>query len=168
MWSDTMAEAQQFTIEMDLQDGYRFLVDFRQEGVPDLVLDEPAPLGDASGPSAARLLAAAVGDCLSASALFCLRRARVAVRGMHTSVDATLVRNEDGRLRIGGLRVRIEPDVDPADAGRVRRCLSLFEDYCVVTQSVRSGLDVAVEVAAPERAGPPVAVPAAAPTGAGR
>lgn len=33
-----------------------------------------------------------------------------------------------------------------ADEGRIERCLKLFEDYCVVTQSVRAGLDVSVEV----------------------
>jgi hypothetical protein len=28
----------------------------------------------------------------------------------------------------------------------MERCVQLFEDYCVVTQSVRAGLDVSVEV----------------------
>jgi uncharacterized OsmC-like protein len=100
----------------------------------------------------ARLLAAAVGNCLSASALFCLRRAHVQVHGMRTSVVASLVRNDRARLRIGGLRVRITPQVDAADTGRIQRCLELFEDYCVVTQSVRAGLDVSVEVKTPAQA----------------
>jgi len=133
---------------MELQDGYRFLVDFQQEGVPALVVDEPEPLGAGEGPNAARLLAAAVGNCLSASALFCLRRARAPVHGMRTSVVASLVRNDRGRPRVGALQVQINPQVDAADEGRIQRCLTLFEDYCVVTQSVRAGLDVSVEVKA--------------------
>jgi hypothetical protein len=49
---------------------------------------------------------------------------------------------------VGALRVRINPQVDPADKGRIERCLTLFEDYCVVTRSVRVGLDVSVDVQA--------------------
>jgi organic hydroperoxide reductase OsmC/OhrA len=143
-----MAHSDEFTVTMDLQDGYRFLVDFQQDGVPALLVDEPEPLGGGDGPNAARLLAAAVGNCLSASALFCLRRARVPVRGMRTSVAASLVRNDRGRLRVGALRVQINPQLDAADEGRIERCLKLFEDYCVVTESVRAGLDVSVEVKA--------------------
>jgi hypothetical protein len=56
-----------------------------------------------------------VGNCLSASALFCLRRAHVQVHGMRTSVTASLTRNDHGRLRVGGLRVRIDPQIDAAD-----------------------------------------------------
>jgi organic hydroperoxide reductase OsmC/OhrA len=143
-----MADTDEFTVTMELQDGYRFLVDVQQEGVPALVVDEPAPLGARAGPNAARLLAAAVGNCLSASALFCLRRAHVQVHGMRTSVVASLVRNDRGRLRVGDLRVQINPQVDVADKGRIERCLKLFEDYCAVTQSVRAGLGVSVEVKA--------------------
>jgi uncharacterized OsmC-like protein len=141
-----MAETDEVTVTMTLQDGYRFLVDFQQEGIPNLLLDEPEPLGEGRGPNAARLLAAAVGNCLSASALFCLRKARVDVRGMRTTVRASLVRTERGRLRVGAIQVEIHPEVAAADLDRIDRCLALFEDYCVVTQSVRDGLEVAVEV----------------------
>ena len=149
-----MSEDQTFDLTMELQDGYRFLVDFAEPGVPPLLLDEPEPLGDGDGPNAARVLAAAVGNCLSASALFCLRRARIDVQGMRTTVSASLSRNESGRLRLGGIEVRITPVVDAAEHGRMRRCLELFEDFCVVTQSVRGGIevDVAVEPVAPPAA----------------
>ena len=66
-----MSDGQGFELTMELQGGYRFLVDFAQPGVPPLLLDEPEPLGEGEGPNAAKLLAAAVGNCLSASALYC-------------------------------------------------------------------------------------------------
>ena len=150
--TQTTPPGEEVTVSMDLQEGYQFLVDFHQDGVAALLMDEPEPLGTGTGPNAARVLAAAVGNCLSASALFCLRRARVEVRNMRTSVTASLVRNERGRLRVGALRVRIQPEVVPADASRISRCLDLFEDYCVVTQSVRAGLEVSVEVEPAEAA----------------
>jgi organic hydroperoxide reductase OsmC/OhrA len=74
------------------------------------------------------LLAAAVGNCLSASALFCLNRARIEVQSMHTEVEVTLTRNEAGRLRVGGISVRIEPEVAEEDIPRMNRCLEIFED----------------------------------------
>ncbi|MDI3315256.1 MAG: OsmC family protein [Mycobacterium sp.] len=144
--TDAVNKESDATVTMELADGYRFHVDFGLPGVSPLIMDEPAPLGEQAGPNASRVLAAAVGNCLSASALFCLNRARVPVHRMRTTVTVSLTRSEAGRLRIGGLRVQIEPQVDDPDGGRVRRCLELFEDYCVVTQSVRNGIDVDVQV----------------------
>lgn len=142
-----MAETQ-FALELTLESGYAFTVDFGQEGVPDLTVDEPPPLGAATGPNAARLIAAAVGNCLGASLLFCLRRSRIHVKRLRVTVEGTLVRNERGRFRIGEIRVKLAPDVPPEERDRMGRCLEVFEDYCVVTESVREGIPVAVEVVA--------------------
>ncbi len=136
------------TLTLTLQSGYAFRVDFEQEGVPDLTVDEPPPLGAGLGPNAARLIAAAVGNCLGASLLFCLRRSRIPVKELRVAVEGTLVRNERGRFRIGEIRVKLAPDVAPEDRERMGRCLDVFEDYCVVTESVRQGIPVTVEVAA--------------------
>lgn len=135
-----------FALSLERLDGYRFRTTFEGTEVPDLVLDEPAPLGSGTGPNPARLLAAAVGDCLSASLLFCLQKSRVEVRGLRTRAEGTYVRNERNRLRIGELRVTIALDAPDADAERLRRCLEGFEDFCVVTASVRQGIDVHVAV----------------------
>ena len=135
-----------FDVTLTLDHDFEFDVDFGQPGVPDLRMDEPEPLGAGAGPNAARLLAAAVGNCLSSSALFCMRKARVPVTGMRTTVRTTLVRNEAGRLRIGGVEVELHPEVPDEEQARIARCLDLFEDFCLVTESVRAGIDVGVEV----------------------
>lgn len=147
-----------FQVTLTLRDGYAFAVDFGASASPDgagaFVVDEPPPLGAGSGPNATRVLAAAVGDCLGSSLLFCLRKARVPVHGLRVLVEGSVVRNERGRMRIGGLRVRLSPDVTPEDRERMGRCLELFEDFCIVTESVRQGIDVDVAVeAAPVGAG---------------
>lgn len=144
-----------FVVTLALREGYRFDVDFGLAGIPGLLVDEAPPLGDGAGPNPARLLACAVGNCLASSALFCLRKSRIEVSAFAVRVDGTMVRNDRGRLRIGPLRVTLEPRVSTADQPRIGRCLELFEDFCVVTESVRKGLDVAVEVR-------PVVGPAAA------
>ncbi len=135
-----------FEVRLDQEESYRFRADFGVPGVEPWIIDEPAPLGEGAGPNAARLVGAAVGHCLSASALFCLEKARIPVHGVRTVVAGTTTRNDRGRMRIGGLRVTIDLDVDEADRARMQRCLGLFEDFCVVTASVRRGIPVEVEV----------------------
>ncbi|HSA56528.1 MAG TPA: OsmC family protein [Gemmatimonadaceae bacterium] len=135
-----------FTLTLDASDGYRQVADFQLEGVDPVVLDEPLPLGAGTGPNPARVLGAAVGGCLGASLLYCLRKARVDVRGLHTTVRGTLKRNERGRLRVGGIFVRLEPLIPQEQHERVARCLPVFEDFCIVTASIRPAVSVEVEV----------------------
>ncbi|HLG92023.1 MAG TPA: OsmC family protein [Acidimicrobiales bacterium] len=135
------------TVRLDLEEGYRFRVNFGND-VPALFMDEPEPLGAGRGPNASAVLAAAVGNCLCASLLYCLRKARVEVEELHSDVEVTLARDPRGRLRVSGLRVELRPKVGSGAKGRVERCLELFEDFCVVTGSVRTGIDVEVAVTA--------------------
>jgi uncharacterized OsmC-like protein len=142
-----------FEVSLTREDRYRFHVDFGDGSGATLQMDEPAPLGEESGPNAARVLAAAIGNCLSASLLYCLEKARVDVSDLRTTVSGTMVRNDKGRVRLGPLKVRIEPALGAESPTRIARCLDIFEDFCIVTQSARAGLDVEVEVqagAAPE------------------
>lgn len=135
-----------FAIDLTLKQGYEFSVDFGPGGPPGLGVDEPPPLGRGAGPNPARMLGVAVAHCLSASLLFCLRKYHIEVTGMHSRVEGTLVRNEKGRIRIGALTVTLDPALPPADRARAARCIESFEDYCIVTQSVRQGLEVTVSV----------------------
>ncbi len=126
--------------------GYRFRVRFDHEGMPDLITDESPPLGEGKGPNPSRLLATAVGNCLAASLLFCLGKARLPVEGLEAEVLTEFTRNEAGRLRIGGMKVRLLPKWTEETAAKAQRCLQVFEDFCVVTQAVRQGVPVDVRV----------------------
>ena len=138
--------SQPFKLALDWEGGYEFTVDFAQPGVAALTTDEPAPLGEGAGPNPARLLAAAVGNCMSASLRFCLGRAKIELLDLKTTVEGTIVRNERGRLRIGSLQVHLRPTVAPVDVERMRTCLEEYEDFCIVGQSVRQGIEIGVEV----------------------
>lgn len=135
-----------FAITIEQQQDYQFLVDFGLPGVAPLLVDEPSPLGEGAGPGPSRLLAAALGNCLASSALFCFQRARVPVKGMSVKVHGTMARNEAGRLRIPRVEVHLEVRVAEEDIPRLQRCIEVFEDYCTVSASVRGGIDVAVQV----------------------
>jgi len=142
-----MAEiASEFAISMEQLEQYEFRVTLGKEQYPSLRLDEPPPLGKDSGPSASRLLAAAVGHCLSASLLFCAQKGRVPVGPIQTTVKVQVIRNERRRLRIGRIEVEIDPRLAEDQRDHARRCLELFEDFCTVTQSVRAGIPVEVKV----------------------
>jgi uncharacterized OsmC-like protein len=136
----------EFTITMEQVQEFEFRVQFDNPNHAALALDEPAPLGKDSAPNAARILAAAIGNCLSASLLFCARKAKVDLGPIQTRVKAQIARTERGRLRVAGVEVEIDPQVAGTEKQKAARCLDLFEDYCLVTQSVRQGVPVKVTV----------------------
>jgi len=132
--------------KLRLIDGYKFNVGFDVDYLPTVLVDETKPDGEGSGPNPPRLLATAVGHCMSSSLIYCLKKARIAVRDIETTVTTSLFRNEAGRLRIRSIDVQISLQVNKEDEPRVPRCLALFEDYCTVTQSIRKGIEVNVHV----------------------
>lgn len=152
-----MAGEKTFRSVVTLARGYQFVAEFPDLPQPvSIPFDEPAPLGDDSAPNAAAVLGAAVGNCLAASLTFCLRKARADVEGMTARVATHVTRNGRGKFRISGIDVELLPGVG-GDAGRFARCGSLFDEFCVVTQSVREGIPVNVVVREP--ADKPVPIP---------
>ena len=137
---------EQFEVKVEHWKDFQFLVDFQQDGSVALLTDEPAPLGEGKGPNPARLLAAAVGNCLAASLLFCLKKAQMEPDLLRAVVRGSMVRNDRGRMRIKELRVQLEPVLAGDDFPRLNRCGDLFQDFCIVTESVREGIDISVQV----------------------
>lgn len=132
---------------IQFDDGYRFDITFPD--VPDAAavrVDEAPPLGSGTGPTPAGMLAASVGGCLAASLRFCLAKAHVEPDAINVDVAAHIAPNDRGRLRITGLDVHLVPCLPEADTSRLERCTSLFEDFCIVTASVRAGIPVTVAV----------------------
>ena len=138
-------ESHTVTVSLERLEDFQFRVRF-DEGMEELLMDEPEPLGADRGPNAARVLSAAIGNCLSASLVFCLQKARVETDDVYADVTTTLSRNERGRLRVQKTEVEILADVPGDGDAKLERCLELFEDFCVVTQAVRHGIDVEVTV----------------------
>lgn len=134
------------TVTLVLQHDYEFEVDFGLPGAPPLRTDATPPLGHGAGPDSERLLMAAVGNCLSASLAFSLRKFKNDAVPIRTAVEASLARNDHGRLRVQGLSVDLRLGVPAADLRLLDRALAQYEDFCVVTQSVRAAIPVAVRV----------------------
>jgi len=133
------------TVRLAQRQDYQFEVQFGP-GVPMLLADEPAPLGQGRGPSPVQLLAAAVGNCLSDSLLFALRKFKQQPEPLQCEVAAEVGRNAEGRLRVLGLQATLTLGV-PGDAlEHLERVLTTFESYCTVTQSIAQGIPVRVQV----------------------
>lgn len=135
-----------FGVSMRRLDGFRFEVDFGINGVPAMVMDEPAPVGGDSGPNASKVLAAAMGNCLTASLLFCLEKARAQVGAIETRVKGVMRRNEQGRWRVAEVDVEIIPEVPGEYMKQFERCSGLFEDFCIISKSVEQGIPINVRV----------------------
>ena len=134
-------------VRLELVGDYRFKVDFPGAEQTTLIMDEPPPLGEMKGPNAARVLAASIANCLSASLVFCLRKSRIPVKSMKAEAIPLVMRNNEGYLRVTRVDIALYAEIeDNAEHTRVKRCLDIFENYCVVTGAVRNGLTVDVKV----------------------
>lgn len=138
---------QGFSITVEQESDYVFRVVFDDTSAPDLLTDEPEPLGGGSGPNPSRMLVAAVANCMSASLLFALRKFKNTPGKLVTRATATLGRNEQNRLRVARIDATIQLPDDPQSYHSLDRILQQFEQFCVVTESVRHGVEVNVSVA---------------------
>ena len=141
-----MSDTQEFTLTLTQESDYVFRVEFDDTTIPALLTDESAPLGGDSGPNPSRMLVAAVANCLSASLLFSLRKYKNTPATIVAHAKARLERNGQNRLRVAHIGVAIELPEAAADYAQIERLLQQFENFCVVTESVRTGVPVDVTV----------------------
>ena len=137
--------AHEVSVTITQQTDFQFLLDFG-EGRPPLLADESPPLGKGQGPTPNQLLAAAVGNCLSASLLFALRKYKQDPGGITTTATCTIDRNEKGRLRVHRIDVQIRLGRAAAELAHAERAFAQFEDFCTVTASVRQGIPIGIRV----------------------
>ena len=133
------------TVELKQLSKFQFSIDF-DESIPKLLTDEPSPLGEGKGPSPVQLLAAAVGNCLSDSLFFALMKFHQSPEPIHTTVQAEVGRNEQGRVRVLKIEAKLHLGVESDKLEHLDRVLEQFEDFCTVTQSVGQGIPIHTRV----------------------
>ncbi|MCB1616668.1 MAG: OsmC family protein [Pseudomonadales bacterium] len=138
-----MSESKDFTVSLQLLENFVFKADFGEFGY--IITDEPAPLGNGEGPNPARLVATGVANCLAASLLFALQRKKQRPKSLSAKAQGEL-KKIDGFWRIAHIDVSLDIDVEELDKAILQQSLALFEDYCIVTQSIRTGFPVNVSV----------------------
>lgn len=143
-----MSEAS-FSLTVEQESDYVFRIRFDDTGIPDLLTDEPEPLGGGNGPNPSRMLVAAVANCMSASLLFSLRKFKNTPGPLVTKATAHIGRSAEGRLRVERIDAEIALPEMAGSYVQLDRILAQFEQFCVVTESVRTGVAVNVRVVDP-------------------
>ncbi len=141
-----MSDTESITLTLTQESDYSFRVTFDGTSMPALLTDETPPIGRGAGPDPTRLLAASIGNCLSSSILFALRKFKNQPGTIVTRVRAEHARNPRGRLRVARVSVEIQLPEAAASYAQIERILAQFEDFCTVTESVRAGVPVEVSV----------------------
>ena len=141
-----MTEDQGIRLLLEQEGPYAFKVSFDGTALEALHTDEATPLGGGTGPGPSDLLLAAVANCLSASLLFALRKFKNAPGPIRAEITGRKERNASGRWRIPRADVVITLSDKAADLGNFERVMAQFEEFCIVTQSVREGIAVDVRV----------------------
>ena len=133
------------TVELRQRSNYQFDIEF-SEGMPQLMSDEPAPLGEGKGPSPVQMLAASIGNCLSDSLFFALAKFKQKPEPIHTTVNALVGRNAEGRMRVRHIEAEIHLGVEAGKLEHLDRALEQFQEFCTVTQSVGQGIPIHIRV----------------------
>jgi uncharacterized OsmC-like protein len=141
-----MTDTPEIRIRLEQESAYGFRVNFEGTDLDALHTDEPAPLGAGAGPNPSALLLSGIANCLSASLLFALRKFRNDPGPIRAEIVARRERNAEGRWRIPRAEVEIRLSDKAADLEHFDRVLAQFEQFCIVTQSVREGVEVAVRI----------------------
>ena len=144
-----MTEEIKTKVGLNLESGMLFKCDLGEMKVKDCYIDEEHYKEvDMLGPNPSRMLGLAVLGCLSASFVFCLKKRNYNVEDLKAEAEVTIRRNEKGFWRVKKINVHIKPKIDDPDTKkRADQCLKMFEQYCIVTQAVREGINVEVKVA---------------------
>jgi uncharacterized OsmC-like protein len=126
-------------------DAYKFTVDFGRT-IPQLLVDEAEPIGEGEGPSPEQMLLTGVVNCLCASLFFALTKFQQDAKGITAVGRCVIDRNAEGRLRVKGIEVGIELGADASALPKIERVISQFENFCTVSESVKSGIPVTVGI----------------------
>ena len=141
-----MSENDSIRLVLEQEGPYAFRIEFDGTSLEALHTDEPAPLGAGAGPNPSALLLAGVANCLAASLVFALRKFKNTPRPIRAEITANKERNAEGRWRIPRAQVVITLADKAASLEHFERVLAQFEQFCIVTQSVRDGIEVDVAI----------------------
>ena len=134
-------------ITLDLERDMIFRCDPNEMKIKECYIDETNEDLDMLGPNPVKMLASAVLGCLSASLIFCIQKKKLTLDVFHAEAEIIITRNEEGLFRVKEINVDLQPKSDdPVMRKRIEQCKKMFERYCTITESVRAGIPVNLEM----------------------
>jgi uncharacterized OsmC-like protein len=103
--------------------------------------------GKGKAPDPNRVLAAAIGGCLTLSLLLNLQGFKASPKELTTRVRYTIGIGEQGLARFKSIDVEIKPVFgETVKKDFLKRITDNFQKFCTVTESVRKGIPVNVTI----------------------
>jgi len=143
-----MSEGMKPKVGITLEKEMIFKCELGDMKVKDCYIDDThKDVAEMLGPNPSRMLGLALLGCLSASFIFCLKKKNLTLDNLSAEAELTIARNEKGFWRVMKVDVDINIKIsDSVTRKRADQCKKMFEQYCVVTQAVREGIDVEVNL----------------------
>jgi len=143
-----MSDEMKTKVGISLEEDMIFKCDLGSMRVKDCYIDEQnKDEVDMLGPNPSRMLGLAVLGCLSASFIFCLKKKDLSLDDLKAEAEVKIRRNEKGFWRVKKIDVHIDAKLnDEESRKRADQCRKMFEQYCIVTQAVREGIEVEVDL----------------------
>ncbi len=114
----------------------------------DLFIDEQhRKPTDKIGPNPSKLLALSVLGCLAASFTFCLQKRNFSLSNIEGKAVITSIRNDKGFWRLKKIDIKLIPKIDnPKIRKGADQCRKFFEQFCIISESVREGIEINVNL----------------------
>ena len=143
-----MSEEFSSKVNISLEKEMIFKCDLGDIKVADCYIDESNVKEiDMLGPNPTKLLGMAILGCLSASFIFCIKKRNLTLNNLKAEGTVIISRNNKGFLRVKKIDVKINSKINnPKTLKRAKLCKKMFENYCTITQSVRNGINVNVDI----------------------
>lgn len=135
-------------VRLKLEEQMLFKCDLGQSMNQNLYIDERnKKVTNKIGTFSTKLLALSVLGCFAASFEFYLQKKEFSLSDLDGKAEVTLARNDKGFWRVKKIDIEILPKVDnPKMHKRTDQCKKLFEQYCIISESLRKGFEVNVNL----------------------
>jgi len=113
----------------------------------DFDVDEPVSFhGTDLGPSAVEYLLIGIGGCLGTTFIYCLQKNNVDLEALEVVVDGKLS-HAGPKMLLRLVDVEVDLKFMPKGTSsevEINKCMKEFTEYCIVTNSIREGVNVNV------------------------